>query len=82
MKEKRSKNDRGRGLGYRRRDGRKERLPRIEPLNLNQEKFEKFPAKSISIFSHNLKSIMYFGSGEFSNYTGKCVDGVKWHLSP
>lgn len=47
----------------------------IEPLNLNQEKFEKFPAKSISIFSHNLKSIMYFGSGEFSNYTGKCVGG-------
>lgn len=62
MKEKRSKDARGRGLGYRRREERKERLPGIEPLDLNQEKFEDFPAKSISIFSHNLKSIMYLAA--------------------
>lgn len=62
MKEKRSKDARGRGLDYRRREGRKERLPGIEPLDLNQEKLEKFPAKSISIFSHNLKSIMYLAA--------------------
>lgn len=29
-------------------------------LDLNQDKFEKFPAKSISLSCHNLKSVMYF----------------------